>query len=327
MKIDRPGPILCFGEVMLRLGAPAGTRLATAHSLEVHVGGAEANAGALLAQLGHPVELITALPQSPLGDHCEAELRRAGIVTSRILRAGGRMGNYFVEGAAGRGRIVYDREASAFARNADAFDWRALAGDAGWFHLSGINLALGGKPAEAALNAVHEMAEAGVPISFDVNHRASLWEGCRETELQRIKDLMSMADVLFTGPRHLARALDLEEGDPPGPAFAAFPKLMLIASTVRSVEQQTLAARLCSRDGAVETEPAPLGQVVDRIGSGDAFAGAVIDAVLRGITTKECAAAGLAAAVMKHSISGDRWIGTREELEGFDPFAPGDIRR
>ena len=327
MKIDRAGPILCFGEVMLRLSTATGARLSNAQDLAVHAGGSEANAGALLAQLGRPVEMITILPQSPLGDHCEAELRRARLGTANVCRADGRMGLYFVEGAAGNGCIVYDRAASAFAENADVFEWPALARSASWFHLSGINLALGGKPAQAALNAVQAMTDEGVPISFDVNHRASLWEERTAAELGRVKDLMGMADVLFASPRHLARALDLEDEDPMKAAFSAFPKVQVIARTKRSVEQQKLSARVSTRDDGFETDAAPLSQVVDRIGSGDAFAGAVIDAVLRGVSPKEIANSGLAAAVTKHGIAGDRWIGTREELEGFNPFAPGDIRR
>jgi len=327
MKIDRPGPILCFGEVMLRLSTAPGVRLSNAQQLAVNAGGSEANAGALLAQLGREVEMITALPESPLGDQCEAELRRVGLGVSHIRRGDARMGLYFVEGVTGNGRIVYDRAASAFAENVDGFDWPALARNASWFHVSGINLALGGKPAEAAMNAARAMAGAGVPISFDVNHRASLWEERPKAELDRVKDVMALADVLFTSSRHLRRALDLDDGDPTADAFSAFGKVKVIARTKRSTENRSLSARVSTRDESFETKPAQLGNVIDRIGSGDAFAGAVIDAILRGASPKECANVGLAAAVMKHGIAGDRWLGTRDELESFDPFAPGDIQR
>jgi 2-dehydro-3-deoxygluconokinase len=326
MNIDRSGPILCFGEVLLRLGASSGAKLANAHSLTVHVGGAEANAGAMLAQLGRPVEMITVLPRSPLGDQCVAEIRRVGMGTAEIRRTGGRLGLYFVEGTSEGGRILYDREASAFAANADAHEWPALARGASWFHLSGINLALGGKPAETALTAVRAMSEAGVPVSFDLNYRTSLWESRSQADLDRLKDVIVMTDVLFAGPYDLAR-FGLDEGGPVQAAFSAFQKVKVIASTRRCVERQQLSARVDTRVDAHETGAASLGQVIDRIGSGDAFAGAVIDAILRGASVEETAAIGLAAAVMKHAIAGDRWIGTREELEAFDLFEPGDIRR
>ena len=83
---------------------------------------------------------------------------------------------------------------------------------------------------------------------------------------------------------------------------------------------------LCST-GRHAHEPVRLGQAIDRIGSGDAFAGAVIDGLLRKLSIEKCATQGLAAAVMKHAIAGDRWIGTRAELQEFDPFDAGDVRR
>ena len=76
-----------------------------------------------------------------------------------------------------------------------------------------------------------------------------------------------------------------------------------------------------------ETAAAPLGTVIDRIGSGDAFAGAVIDSILRHAPLDEIAKRGLAAAVLKQRLHGDRWIGTRAELEAFDPFVTGDVQR
>lgn len=284
MKIDRPGPVVCFGEAMLRLSTAPGQKLANAHGLVTHVGGAEANVGALLAQLGRPVEMVTVLPRSPLGDWCEAELRRVGLGTRGIARMDGRLGLYFLEGAAAGGRILYDREDSAFARSANAFDWAATARTAAWFHLSGINLALGGKPAESALAAMEAMSAAGVAISFDVNHRASLWEGRSDEDLARVRKAMSLADVLFASPQDIGRVLG-EDADP----FAEFDGLNLIASTKRQVADQQLAVRLQTREAIHETDPAPLGQIVDRIGSGDAFAGAVIDAALNGLSLDECA--------------------------------------
>ena len=194
MNLDRSGPVLCFGEVLLRLGTAAGTRIASCSNLSAHVAGAEANVGALLAQLGTEVEMITVLPRSSLGDLCEAELRRVGLGTGNVLRRDGRLGLYFFGPGSGGGRIVYDREHSAFIRHADQTDWPALAAGARWFHLSGINLALGEKAANSALAATEAMRLAGVPVSFDVNHRSSLWEGRPRADFDRVRELTSLAD-------------------------------------------------------------------------------------------------------------------------------------
>ena len=337
MNLDRSGPVLCFGEVLLRLSAAAGTRLASSSNFSAHVGGAEANVGALLAQLGTAVELITVLPRSSLGDLCEAELRRVGMGTGKVLRSSGRLGLYFFEAAVGGGRIVYDREYSAFAANADQLDWVALAAGARWLHLSGINLALGDEAANSALAAAKAMRSAGVPVSFDVNHRSSLWEGRPRAEFDRVRQLAGLADVLFANPADIARVLEIDLQTATSEyrraaaeaAFNAFEQLQFVASTTRSQEGpiRTLSASVDSRELGHETAAAPLGTVIDRIGSGDAFAGAAIDAILRRASLEEIAQRGLAAAVLKHGLHGDRWIGSRAELESFDPFAARDVQR
>src|SRR5687768_4974335 len=109
--------IVCLGELLLRLGTSEGELMAQARRLDLHAGGAEANVGAALAQLGHAVGLLTILPDTPLGDRALAAVRAHGVETSGIVRRPGRMGLYFLEPGAGLrpGRIVYDRAGSAFA--------------------------------------------------------------------------------------------------------------------------------------------------------------------------------------------------------------------
>lgn len=337
MNLDRSGAVLCFGEVLLRLSTAAGTRIANCSKLTAHVGGAEANVAALLAQLGTEAEMITVLPRSSLGDFCEAELRRVGVRADNVLRSDGRVGLYFFEPANGGGRIVYDREHSAFARLADQVDWPALAASARWLHLSGINLALGDIAAKSALAAAEAMRSAGVPISFDVNHRASLWEARSRADFNRVRELTGLADVLFASPADISRVLGIDLQSETSEhrrtaaeaAFNVFEHLQFVASTTRSLEGggSTLSVRVDSPELDHETAAAPLRMVIDRIGSGDAFAGAAIDAILRRAPLEEIAQRGLAAAVLNHGIRGDRWIGTRAELESFDPFAAADVQR
>jgi len=62
---------------------------------------------------------------------------------------------------------------------------------------------------------------------------------------------------------------------------------------------------ICSRTGLWTTRRYSLGQIVDRIGSGDAFAAGVLHAVLAGCDDQAAVDFGLAAACLKHSIPGD----------------------
>ena len=338
MSDPRAKSILCFGEVLLRFAPPFGARLMNASSFSAHCGGAEANVCSMLAQLGHNAEIVTVLPSSPLGDLCQGELSRTGIGTGKILRAEGRLGLYFMEtDARGSGRILYDRAHSAFIEHADEFDWPEISSNIGWLHLSGINVALGGKAASAALLAVEEARAAGAMVSFDVNHRASLWEGRPRADFDLLRRIVSLSDLLFASPADLSRLLDQEfQCQTPderrhavNAAFEQFERPRIIACTLRWFEdgRQALSARIDTRESEYETKRTEIGAVADRIGSGDAFAAGVIDGVLREASIESSALRGLSAAVMKHGIAGDRWIGTREDLERFDPFSRGDVRR
>jgi 2-dehydro-3-deoxygluconokinase len=252
------------------------------------------------------------------------------------LRSDGRLGTYFIEHGSGPrpAAIVYDRAGSAFAQEADRLDWGALASNASWFHLSGINLPLSPASAAAAVAATDAMAAAGVPISFDVNHRASLW-GKRIEEAARLEArMMAAAQVLFASEGDLSRAVQRDlSGTPDGvakAAFEAFPSLRFLISTRRetdSIYAQTLAVRVDSRDDSHETEAVPVGPLVDRIGSGDALAGAALDAIISGEPVDKIAAAGIAAGVLKVGIAGDRWVGSREDLEAFHSDRREDVKR
>ena len=66
------GKVVCFGELLLRLGAPGRGTLLQTPSLEVHVGGAEANVAVSLASRRPAVVAMTG-PRcwpAPIGCMC-----------------------------------------------------------------------------------------------------------------------------------------------------------------------------------------------------------------------------------------------------------------
>src|SRR5690606_2670931 len=66
-RVGAGGPVVCFGEMLLRLSPPGAVSLTQAGTLEVNVGGAEANVAAALGSLGTPSRMLTALPDNGLG--------------------------------------------------------------------------------------------------------------------------------------------------------------------------------------------------------------------------------------------------------------------
>jgi 2-dehydro-3-deoxygluconokinase len=331
--------IAFFGELMLRLSPPGRELLLQTPKLEVNVGGAEANVATGLACLGHPVRMVSAVADNPLGGAVIGELRRRGVDTSTIAVEPGRLGLYFLTPGAGlrASEVVYDRAHSVFAlRGADAWDWGAALAGATRLHLSGITPALGPNTAEAAIAAAEAASARGIPVSFDGNYRAKLWEAWDSDPRAVLSRLIGYADVLFGNHRDISLLLGKPfSGDgserrreAAEAAFDAFPKLQLIASTARHVDDadsHRIAARIDTREGAHQTDEVLVAGIVDRIGAGDAFAAGVLHGLLEGGDARAAAEAGLALTCLKHSLPGDASLFTRADLAAFGEGL--DVRR
>jgi len=314
-----PG-VACYGEVLLRLTAPHHGTLLQQPSLEVNVGGAEANVAVSLTHFGHPAYLVTVLPDNVLGHAALGEFRRHGVRTEAVQFRPGRMGLYFLTAGAGHrpSEVLYDRAESAFAlAPPDLIDWDLALADCTWLHLSGITPAVSPPAAESALRAVRAARARGVSVSFDCNYRAKLWERWQGSAKAILAELVNETDLLFAEQRDIGLILgrDYERVSAEerfqtaaSEALDAFPRLQRITTTVRvqrNVDDHDLAAVISTRAGSWKTRRYSLGQIVDRIGSGDAFAAGVLHAVLSGCDEQRTVDFGLAAACIKHSIPGD----------------------
>jgi len=315
--------ILCFGELLLRLGAPGRELLLQSRQLQVHVGGAEANVAVSLARFGHDSAVAGTVADNALGEAALGELRRHGVDVTRVQRVAGRMGLYFLATGAGvrPSDVVYDRADSAFAlADAAGYDWPALLDGIDCLHVSGVTPAVGANSAEAATQAVRAARKAGRLVSFDGNFRPKLWATWNDQPAPLLRALLAEADIAFIDHRDVDLVLGAAAPTASGTsaertlaaatrAFEAFPHLQRIACTqrdVRSVDAHTLGALLVHRDGAVHRiEPQPVDGIVDRIGGGDAFTAGVLHGVLTGMDDARALAFGLAAARLKHSVPGD----------------------
>src|SRR5512142_803882 len=173
------GRIVTFGEIMLRLKSPGHERLLQSPVLEASFGGGEANVAVSLAQLGLDCSFITALPANPIGDACIEFLRGKGVGTSRVVRAGKRMGIYYLEAGANQrpSKVIYDRAHSAIMDiSPEAFDWDQILDGADWFHVTGITPALSAATAAITLTAMKIARAKGLTVSCDYNFRKNLWE-------------------------------------------------------------------------------------------------------------------------------------------------------
>lgn len=323
--------IACFGELLLRLTAPGRELLLQRPHLDVHVGGAEANVAVGLASLGHAAKLVSVVPDNALGQAAVGYLRRFGVDASAVAIASGRMGLYFLAPGAGlrASEIIYDREESSFARaTAGDFDWERLLEGVDLLHMSGITPALGPQSAEAAIAAAEAAQRLGVPISFDGNYRTQLWQRWDGKPREILTRLVDKAEIMFGNHRDISLLLGRSfSGDGADrrreaseAAFGVFPKLRLIASTARHIDDadhHRISARIDTPDGAAQTEEVVVAGIIDRIGAGDGFATGILHGLRLGRELEWTVRAGLAVTCLKHSLPGDASLFGPRDIEAF----------
>jgi 2-dehydro-3-deoxygluconokinase len=313
--------VVAYGEVMLRLKSPGFERMLQSPLLEVCVGGAEMNVLASLARFGHEARLVTTLPDHALGEVALAEIRALGIGTTGINRCPGRIGLYFSESGHGHrpGQVIYDRAHSAFVLDEAARSWADLLSDAALLHLTGITPALSIHAAASSLQAAQQARRLGMTVSLDVNFRAQLWETAPHARDVALAPLLHQAHILFASCGDLAASLGLPLDpnlDSPieeferlsASALEQLPQLEVICTCLRlgdHADRARLIAVGRTRRESYRSAERQIHSMVDRIGTGDAFAAGVLHARLGGQSIGRSLDFGLAAAALKHSVAGD----------------------
>jgi 2-dehydro-3-deoxygluconokinase len=322
------GRIVTFGEIMMRLKSPGFERLMQSPVLEATFGGGEANVAVSLALFGMDVAYVTALPNNPIADACLTALKGWRIDTSSIVRQGDRMGIYFLEvGADHRpSKVVYDRAHSAIMDASPAsFDWDAIFNGAAWFHVTGITPALSAAAAQSVLAAVNTAKRKGLTVSCDYNFRKNLWK-YGKTAPEVMAEIVRHVDIGIANEEdcQLALGISLDSGNPKSveggvvdpnryhalcdAVLGAFPNLRLQAITLResySADRNGWSACLHDRQEFLVSRRYEVTDIVDRVGTGDAFAAGLIYGLSTRMETREALEFAAAASCLKHSIPGD----------------------
>lgn len=331
--------VVTFGEILLRLSPPSYLRLTQATSFDLYYGCAEANVAASLAKFGIPVTFITAVPPNELGESSISMLRSFG-VNPVVTSQGKRLGIYYFEqGASERpGKVVYDREDSSFSLlRKGMIDWEEIFKEAQWFHWSGITPSLSQDLAELCEEALQVADKMGLTISADLNYRPTLWKyGKKANEV--MPGLVKYCDVLLGGADETEKVLgiDYNENDAQETVFSSwmktFPKLKNIVTTQRiqaNASSNGISASFCDGKNMLQSRKYNVSHIIDRIGAGDAFMAGIIYGLL---TYEEdyqkVLEFAVAAACLKHSISGDINLATVKEVEALmQGFGGGRVSR
>jgi len=327
------GPrVVTLGELMIRLSPSPGTRLQSARNFDLNFGGAEANVAVSLARCGINTSFVTALPPNDLGDHALRTLRMHGVDTRFILQKGKRIGVYYLEHGSGPrpSKVIYDRAHSAFSEiESSDLDWERILENAQWFHWTGITPALGDSVASSLRQGLEVAKKRGITISADLNYRKMLWSEDKAREV--MTGLMEYVDVLFGNEEDPTRVFgvrpkrtDVAAGKLNVEDYWELAKTLLkrfglkkVAISLReslSASENIWSACLLSGNKFIKS-PKYRVWIVDRVGTGDAFAAGLIYKFLKRKTDQEALDFGVAAACLKHSICGDFNLVSVEEVE------------
>ncbi|CYX89756.1 sugar kinase [Streptococcus suis] len=327
--------ILAFGEVLLRLSPPQYQTLTQASSLECQFGGSELNVLASLAQLGHSVELVTALPKNEVGKMAEHFLFARQIGQKYVIRKEGRLGLYYYQkGFSLRpSQVTYDRDYSAFSLSKEEdYDLEGMFDGVNWFHVSGITVALNPDIYRLAFRLMEIAKVQGVKVSFDLNYRESLWSSFEEAR-EKLSPFVQLADICFgLEPIQLFNESGKDVKDELGlkrpyenkevllavvKGLAETYSLQSLAFTQREMtyNNEYLLKAYLYQDGMLyETEKESI-QVLDRVGTGDAFTAGIILGYLQEKSPREILDLGMASFQFKHTIEGDVNIISQSDID------------
>lgn len=312
---DKKYDLLSLGELLLRLSPPTNERICKTKLFEQNIGGAEFNVVAGVSNLGLKTGFISKIPSNDIGSLIENEIFCQNISNEFIIKDNSkdsRIGIYFYENGAypRKPRIVYDRKYSSI-NNICIDDFpEEMYTSTKCFHTCGITLGLNEKIRKIAIEIIKRFKKGGALISFDVNFRSNLWTG--EEAKKYIEEILPLVDIFFCS-ESTARLTFLKNGTEKEimKSFTDKYPISIIATTkriVHSPKSHSFGSIIydAKNNKYFEEKMYKEIEVIDRIGSGDAY----ISGVLYGILTnpKDLSYAlslGNAISALKNTIKGD----------------------
>ena len=293
----------------VRITPPNGLPAHSSHTFLMEATSAETNVASVSSYLGLPVKVLTAFVKgSPIARLIKDDLlSRHMEYEGPEIEQGGPWGyrhqfNIADSGYGMRGPRVHNDRAGEVGRLLDVsyFDLDRLFAEegVGIIHLSGLIAALSPQTGTFCLELARAAKRHGTRISFDLNHRATLWKG-REEELgEMFREIAGISDILIGNEEDYQLCLGLDGPEAGGADVAAkidsfkamigtvrkqFPDVTVCANTLREVVSANIhlwGAILSVGDEWFVAEPREIG-VLDRIGGGDGFVGGLLYGILR----------------------------------------------
>jgi len=317
--------VVTFGEILMRMSPLGNKKLKQSNQLEYYFGGTEANVAISLSQLGNKSEFLTVISDDILGKAVKSYLKQFEVDTESFIELKHPLGLYFLEvGAVMRSsRIAYNRANSAFSKiEPDMINWDHALKDSQWFHWTGITPALTENSYITLREGLKKAFGKGIIISADPAYRKDLWNYGREAK-EVLKELVRYSNIFIGGPNEINELLDTnfsreDEGfiEASKLLMKEFPYIKKVADKTRNslnANWHKITSRMWDGNKFIQTRELEITHVVDRIGTGDAFAAGLIHGLLHYEDEKALAFANAACAI-KHTIEGDANLLSEEEV-------------
>ncbi|SDG40361.1 sugar kinase [Epilithonimonas hungarica] len=331
--------VVTFGEVLMRLSPSDSKMLRQSREMEFFFGGTEMNVGASLAIMGCETRHITNVSDCFIGESAIATMKSYGIDTQFVNRTEHPIGLYFLEvGSAMRAsRISYNRLNGSFANiKPEQVDWEKALEGAEYFHWTGISPGISEGAYETLKQGLQLANSKGIEITADPAYRSNLWKYGKEG-FTVLKELISYSTIFIGGVNEINEILGTSFGYDKDSFIQAAETLMKEIPSIKKVFDKTRIGVTASNQATqgralvngqyFETESLEVNPVVDRIGTGDAFAAGLIYGLINFDDEKALKFANAACAI-KHTILGDVNLSSANDiLEVMNGNSGGRIKR
>lgn len=331
--------VVTFGEVLMRLSPSENRKLQQASQMDFFFGGTEMNVAASLSQFGLKTQHITNVSDDLVGDAAIAAMRQVGIDVSAVNKVEHPLGLYFLEvGSAARSsKIAYNRLHGSFANiSPEQVDWEEVLKDCTHFHWTGITPAIS-ESAYLTLKEGLEVAKKnGIIVTADPAYRSNLWKYGKDGHII-LKELVSHSTIFIGGVNEINEILGTDFTFSKEDFINASKKLMEECPTIQKVfdkvrtglsaSWQKIYAQAWTGTEYISTSELEISSVVDRIGTGDAYAAGILYG-LQNFDDQKTIDFANAACALKHTILGDaNLVSVEEVLEVMGGDTGGRIKR
>jgi len=335
LSVHKPGSILSFGELLLRICPDGDGNWLKQNSLPFHVGGAELNMATALALWGLPVKYFTALPDNHLSAQLISYLQQKNIDTSSIHFGGDRMGLFYL--TPGRdmkhNALIYDRANSSFAGlKPGIVDWDKALEGVSWFHFSAICPAISQNVADVCKEVLEVASKKNITISVDLNYRAKLWQ-YGKTPLEIMPELVQhcnlvmgniwAAEIMLGIPVDADSLTSADKNEylkasqkTSEAIMAQFPNCKVVANTFRfDADDIRYYTTLFDGDKLYISAEYESPTIIDKVGSGDCFMAGLIYGFYKKMLPQDTLEFATAAAFTKLFIQGDATTISVDEIK------------